>query len=286
MKTQVNNQLKISLIILTFNSTDYIDKCLKSVEKQLNKNIEVIVVDNNSSDATLLKLKKYKNIKIIKNKKNYGFSKGINIGIKNAKYKNILLLNPDTILFRNSIKNLLDCHKNTGAEIVGGKTKKKDGSLHGSYVKIPNIFTILFDYTNLRKLIPNDYFHKKHYYLNEIKPKKNKIVDVVSGAYMFISKKALKKVGFFDENFFMYLEDVDYCLRAKKKKIKVVYCPNASAFHFGGGSSNNKDRINYQAWYNSRSYYINKNFKKIVNIFLQPILFLDKQLIEIYKIIK
>lgn len=276
----------ISVIVLTYNSEKHISRCLKSIKGQLSRNDKIIVVDNCSKDKTLTVAGKFNGVQIIKNKKNFGFSRGVNTGIKHTNSEVVILINPDVVLRRGAIKNMLHCHRTTGAEIVGGKLVKMNGEIHGSYVKSPNLETLLFDYTNLRKIIPGDVFHKDHYYLFDRPPRIPKEVDAVSGAFMLISKKVLRIVKKFDSKFFMYLEDVDFCVRALKKGFNVVYCSTAIATHVGGASSKNKDKINHEAWYSSRSYYARKHFRHTANLFLQPIFGVDKFISQLWRILK
>lgn len=273
---------KFSVIILTYNSAAFIDRCLNSIEKNWPKKDkkEILVIDNCSKDKTAETVKKHDGVIFYQKRKNSGFASGINFGIEKSKYKKIIILNPDTEIKKNTINKILKCQNKTKAEIIGGKAKKKNGSTHNTYVRFPNFGTIIFDYTNLRKIVPGDYFHKKHYYLDKGK-RKSMEVDAVSGCFMLIDKKIFKKIKNFDENFFMYLEDVDFCMRAKKAGFKIYYCNEAEIFHYGGGSSKNVDRIHHKAWISSRKYYVKKNFSLIENLLLQPILFVDSTIINL-----
>ncbi|MBU1256597.1 glycosyltransferase, partial [Patescibacteria group bacterium] len=150
----------------------------------------------------------------------------------------------------------------------------------------PNIFTYLFDYTNLRKIVPNDYFHKKHYYLDESPPTSKKIVGAVSGSFMLIERKVINQIGSFDERYFMYLEDVDYCLRAGKAGFKVLLCPKSIIKHVGGYSSKNKEKVNVGAWLESRRRYVFKNENLLINLIIQPIFLIDTVIIRILQQIK
>ncbi len=279
--------MKLSIIILTYNSETHISECLQSIIKETANNSEIIVIDNNSSDKTIKTLRKKKfKLKIIQNHRNLGFSTGINIGIKEAKREYVLIINPDTIIAPGAIKKLLECSKHYKAGIVGGKLLKKNKGIHGSFVRKPELLTGIFDFTNLRKIIPYDYFHNKHYYLNEKFPVKAREVDAVSGACMLIKKCIFNDIGYFDEKFFMYLEDVDFCIRAKQAGYKIIFCPNSNIFHEGGSSSANKDKINYAAWSSSRRYYFKKNFSTIENMIIQPLFVLDDVISTIWRKIR
>ena len=169
---------------------------------------------------------------------------------------------------------------------MGGELQKGNDSVHGSYVRKPDLLTAIFDYSNLRKILPNDNVHKKHYYLNEKYPKVAKECDAISGAFMLTRKEVFEKIGLFDENFFMYLEDVDFCIRAKKKRYKIMFCPKSKMFHIGGASSPNKDKINHLAWKESRKYYAKKHFNYLENLLIQIVYLFDNLIINILKSLK
>jgi len=276
-----NKNNSYSIIILTYNSDDFIEDCLNSLNKNWPKDTkkEILVIDNCSQDKTIEKIKKYDEVKKYYLKKNGGFAKGINFGIKKSGNPKIIIINPDVKILPDTIKNLLKCERENRDKIIGIKSKKRREGIHNTFVKFPSISTIIFDYTNLRKLVPGDIFHKRHYYLDK-KQVKNKDVDAVSGCFMLIPRKIFQKVGLFDEAFFMYLEDIDFCLRANKRGFKSFFCNEAKIIHHGGGSSKNEDKINHNAWIDSRSYYCQKHFNFYENLLLQPILLLDSFLIK------
>lgn len=253
--------MSITVIIPTYNSEEHIQKCLLSLKRSRITDMNIIVIDNNSKDQTVDRILKLKDIKLIKNKKNLGFARAVNMGIKKAKRKtDILLLNPDTILSGDSLIKLQKCFKTNKAGIVGGKIYGQKKILQRNFVRKPSLLTVIFDYTNLRKLVPGDYFHKHHYYLDKEYPREDLVVDVVSGAYMLISRKVIDTIGLFDENFFMYLEDIDFCIRSRKAGFNTYFCPHSVIFHEGGASSKNADKINHKAWSGSRKYFIKKYF--------------------------
>lgn len=276
----------ISVVVLTYNSSKHIKKCLESILKQIHDKSEIIVIDNNSDDETVKVLSSIKKIIVKTNKKNVGFAAGVNKGIRLARNNYILLLNPDTVLKNGAVKEILKCLDAMKADIAGGIAYRVDGSIHGSYVRKPNILTLLFDYTNLRKLVLGDIVHKHHYYLDEKYPSKPSPVDVVSGAFMLIRKDVFKKIGYFDERFFMYLEDVDFCVRAIDKGLKVVLCPKSKISHIGGASSKNSDRIRHSAWNGSRIEYTKKHFSQMTNILMKPIFNLDERITQIWRAVK
>jgi GT2 family glycosyltransferase len=278
---------KLSVVILTYNSSNTIEKCLKTLLKEKGIDFEIIVIDNHSDDNSINKANKFKvHIKVEKNTKNVGFSKGVNKGIKKSTGEYILLLNPDTIIPNGAINKLFDCQNSSGAEVIGGRAVKINGLVHNTFVKKPSLMTLIFDYTNLRKLFPFDLIHKSHYYLNKKYPDHLIDVDAVSGGYMLVKREVFTKVGLFDENFFMYLEDIDFCVRAKQFGYRVCFCPYSTIIHIGGASSNNPDKINHVAWGDSRRYYLKKHFSQLANALITPIFTLDDIINSIWRKIR
>lgn len=271
----------ISAIIVTYNSSKYIAKCIQSFRKcDLIK--EIIVIDNNSIDESVKQIQKIKDkkIRLVLNYDNEGFSKAINKGITISSGRYVLLVNPDTILNFDSIYDLYKqcCKNNVG--IVGGKALRTDGSVHGSYVKKPDIFIYLFDFTNLGKIFVNNRWHRKFYYMDTEEPQHPVEVDAVSGGYMLISMKVINRIGLFDENFFMYLEDIDFCNRAKESGFKVIYSPNFPILHVGGASSKNRIKTNMSAWIRSRDYYLRKYFRHYYP-FIHPLVNIEASLMKL-----
>jgi len=272
----------VSIIIVNYHSEIPLLRCLSSIYRQIDTEYEIILVDNGSDNGGIVhKVIADKKIKYIKNPENYGFSRAVNKGITMSKYDRVLLVNPDTELQKSAIEKLNTFMSSHKASIAGAAMRKVDGGLHDTAVRKPDIWTILFDYTNLRRLVPCDYFHRHHYYLDIPNRKVPIYVDAVSGACMLIKKDIFNVIGYFDEDYFMYLEDVDFCIRAKKAGYKIVYYPKPLLVHIGGYSSNNKEKINIGAWLNSRSHYLDKHFSRIIKSLINPILKVDDMIIKI-----
>lgn len=287
------NKLKpeLSIIIVSYNVYNKLLRCLRIVDKIIN--CEIIVVDNNSSDETIKKLTYNsfsKKIRLYKNQNNLGFARGANRGIRVAKGKFILLLNPDTIPNLKAIYNLLIFYKtniNNNLGLVGGRMiKPNHKGTHGTFVNKPSFFTALFDFTNLKKVFKNNKFTREFYYLDD-QIKKEKVVYGLSGGFLLFSKSLIKKVGKFDKNYFMYLEDVDLGVRVREMGYLNYYLPQVSIIHeSGSSSSNSKYRINVKAWRDSRNYYIKKHFNFIEKLILIPIFFFDSFIIDLIHRIK
>jgi hypothetical protein len=187
---------------------------LQSLQSTIGSEAEIVVVDNASSDDSVAKIKD-KDLKILKNKKNLGFAAGANIGIKYVLRQGteaILLLNPDTIVTKNFLRPLV---KNP-ADIVSPVIKfKRDGS---------RIY---------------DFGGKINWWLGRTSHIANfsEDIDYISGCAMLIKRPVLEKIGFFDERFFLYFEDVDFCLRAKKAGLKISVEPKSVIFHQLSGTA-------------------------------------------------
>jgi GT2 family glycosyltransferase len=278
----------ISIIIVNYKSEKPLLSCLKKLHKGSElKNFRIIIINNGTGDAELLsKISNFSKVTVIDSNQNLGFAAGVNKGIQATDGGSVLLLNPDTLVNKGSLKKLVRCMCTTGAGIVGGLNYKFNQERHNTHVRRPDIFTYIFDYTNLRKLIPGDYFHRKHYYLNEPLPSKVKLVDAVSGSFMLISRDVIDSIGLFDEGFFMYLEDIDYCLRAIDNGFKVLFCPKSSIKHVGGYSSPNKERVSIESWLNSRKYYVQKYGNLFTNFIVQPIFMIDTGVIRLLRALK
>ncbi len=225
--------MKVSVIIVNYNTKDLTKACIESVMNEGSKlDFEVIVVDNNSKDGSVKELKKlwrkYKNLKLIENKENSGFSKANNQGAREASGKYILLLNSDTVVKRFSFKKLIAfAEKKEDAGVVGARLLNPDGSLQASCFYFPTIKNAI-----------REYWLGQEGLFEKYAPKGNKPVEVEAlvGAAFLITPKALQEVGLLDERYFMYFEDVDYCRRVWEKGLKVYYLPEVRVLHYHGES--------------------------------------------------
>lgn len=226
--------MDLSVIIVSYNTKKLLADCLASVFTQTKDlNYEVIVVDNASTDGTIEAVeKRYEDlpagkagIKILRNKKNLGFAKANNQGIRKAQGEYVLLLNSDTKLVGNALKKLVDfaeTKKKPGA--VGPKLLNPDGSPQSSvasFFTLPKAFIWLL--TGDRFLYSS--------------PPQPQPVDWVMGAALMVKKDVIEKVGLLDEKFFMYMEEVEWCYRIKKAGFEIWFYPQAKIYHLVRGSS-------------------------------------------------
>lgn len=278
--------MKSIVIIVTFNSRKHIQKCLDSIFTKDKSVSKIFVWDNNSNDNTVETLGSYgSKVEYYKSNKNVGFARAVNKSIdQNPGYDWYFLLNPDTEIIDNSFQDLINIEGYT-PDIIGGVTKKYRSGTHGSVVRIPDACTIAFEFTNLLKVFRNNYWHKRFYYLDS-PILTSAIVGAVSGSFMGINSKVLNSGLRFDEGYFMYLEDIQFCKDAALIGFKTWFNPTSYIFHVGGASSNNRIRTNYEAWKGSRVHYVDRNFIGIKKNILMMIISLDNLIVKIWRKIR
>lgn len=233
---------KVSVIIITYNSEGYIKECLESVIKFEEKNVEIIVLDNNSSDKTNEILTLFKNrIKLILSPENLGFSKGNNLAVKSSSKEFLLFLNPDTKLTEPVIEKMQNFYRqNNDIGLIGPQLIMTNGQIQPSVKKLPTI----------KRAFDEFILNKKNSYSEYIPESKIPIeVEAVYGATMFIEKKLFKLVKGFDEKFFLYYEDIDLCRRIRNTGKKIYYFPLVKIMHQVGASKSEFDRnkLNYSS---------------------------------------
>ncbi len=225
---------ELSIIIVNYNTKDYLRKCLSSIYKYLPScSYEIICVDNHSKDGSKVMIKReFPQVKLITNARNVGFARACNQAAKRAKGEYILFLNPDTITTKGAIDNMLNFFAKTkDAGCVGARLLNNDGSLQFSCRTFPTPFNSIFGRKSLfTKFFPNNRMSRQ-FLLTDLDYEHIQIVDSIRGACILTKKEILEKVGFFDERFFLYVEDTDFCYKLKKANYHVYYLPTAVFFH-------------------------------------------------------
>lgn len=229
--------IDLSVVIVSFNSKDFLVKCLDSLLKS-NLNIEIIVVDNASKDGTEKVMEKYPNVKFIKNEQNLGFSKANNIGIKKTRGEYILFLNPDVEVGGNTIIYMLKFiqkQKDAGAATckVILPNGKLDDSCHRGF---PTPLNSFFHFSGLSKLFPKSRLFGG-YNLEFLDLSVTHEIDALAGSFMLVRRKAGEEANWWDEDYFFYGEDLDFCYQLKQKKWKIYFVPQVKAIHYKGISS-------------------------------------------------
>lgn len=231
-------KLDLSIIIVNYNSIHYLRDCIKSIRKTTyNIRYEIIVVDNNSQDGSVGIIRnEFQDVLLIANRDNAGLSRAWNQGIRVSRGHYILLLNNDTILLPGSLDTMWKVmERSSGIGLLGCRLLNSDGSLQQSFGKVISIYNDFIQkffinlYEQGRNPIVGKYLRWTH-----STPKE---VDWVKGANMMLRRETLYDVGLLDENYFMYMEEVDLSLRVKQLGWKVYYSPEAEIIHCGGGST-------------------------------------------------
>lgn len=230
--------MEVSVITVNYNTKELTSAAIKSVyEHTKDVTFEVIVVDNASEDGSQQYFKKqFPHIKLIENNQNYGFGKANNQGMKVAKGKYIFLLNSDAYLIENSLKKLVDYAQKNEVGMIGPHVLNEDSSTQQSVGFLPSLLKV-FLWMSFIDDLPGGATLKPYHVDHDSFYEKEHEVGWITGAAMFTSKSLINKVGMFDENIFMYGEDVDWCFRIKKAHYKVLYSPITKLVHIGSGSS-------------------------------------------------
>ncbi len=241
----------ISMVIPNYNGKKLLAKCLKSIYKNTNLPKEVVIVDNGSTDGSVEFLEEnYPKIKIINNSKNFGFAKAVNQGIEISRNKYVAVINNDISLDKNwfkTIKSQIRKRNNKNVACWCGKIL----TANGKKIESKGLdFWICGKATNIEN--GKDYIKN-----NKEVPK---YVFGASGAAAVYEKRAVKKAGLFDEDFFAYQEDVDLSLRLQKMGFKTLYVPKAICFHLGGATSDKMGNFRQRMVFKNWIYIIIKNY--------------------------
>lgn len=279
----ISSKPKISLLIVSYNVKQYIVHCIDSIKcSNYDGDIEIIVVDNNSFDNSLSEVKaKYPDVIDIQNNENYGFGKAVNQAARKATGDYYLILNPDTILEENTISTFVDyLQNNNNVGMVGPKIVNSDGSLQkGCKRSFPTISVALPKILGLDKMFPSSRWAGK-YNLNYLDADSIHKVDAISGSCMFIRSNLFKKIGGFDEQFFMFGEDLDICYQIYQNNFEIHYLPKTQIMHYHGESVKTAPFDSLNAFYNAMIIFSDKHFSKskglLTRIFIRTGIFLRK----------
>jgi GT2 family glycosyltransferase len=231
--------MDVSILIVNWNTKQLLSDCLRSVHENAGDvEYEVIVVDNASTDGSQELVKShFPQVILIENEDNRGFAAANNQGMAIAKGRYVLLLNSDTIVLEDSIANTVafaEAHPQAG--VVGCRVLNPDRTLQPTCFMYPSLLNMLLSSMYLYKLFPKSRLFGRErmtwWDRNDVRE-----VDVVTGCFMLVRRKAIEQVGVIDEQFFMYGEETDWCFRFHKSGWKVMFAPVGEIIHFGGGSS-------------------------------------------------
>jgi len=249
--------LKLSVVILNYNVRYFLELCIKSVKAALeNIDAEIIIVDNNSPDDSCKIVRElFPDITLIENKKNIGFSKANNQGVQIAKGEYLCVLNPDTVVAEDTFIKLLEfANTINNIGVVGCRLIDGTGKfLPESKRNIPLVKIAL------QKIVGNS----KNYYANHLKEYDIGKVDVLVGAFMFMKRDVFDKIKGFDEDYFMYGEDIDLSYKALNSGFDNYYYGKTTVIHYKGESTL-KDAFYAKRFYKAMQIFYTKHFKKSI----------------------
>ena len=255
---------KISIVIVSYNVRSYLDQCLQSVQKAVKGiDAEVFVVDNASSDDTMTVLPpRYPWVTFIASEENLGFARGNNLAIRQATGEYVLLLNPDTTVAENTLRDALqfmDAHPKAGG--TGVMMHNEDGSVA----------------PESRRAIPTPWVSAlkmlgftRRYYMSHLPWDEPCQIEVISGAFCLLRHAALDQIGLLDESFFMYGEDIDLSYRLLKGGWQNWYLP-LHITHFKGKSTNKSEFRYVHVFYQAMLIFFRKHYSHLSLFYTLPV---------------
>jgi len=229
----------VSVVVVSWNTRGLLRNCLGSILSCAGGvPFEIIVIDNASSDGSAdMVAADFPTAKIIRNVRNRGFAAANNQGLRVARGRYVLLLNPDTLILNGAIAETVrfaDAHPD--AAVVGCHTLCGDGRLQYNCFLFPSLVNLFLSLTRLNRLYPRNRFfgRERMTWWDYDTPR---IVDVVAGCFMLVRRRAIDDVGLMDESYFMYSEETDWCWRFRRNGWKTMYTPDATIVHFREGST-------------------------------------------------
>lgn len=246
--------MKLSVVILNYNVRYFLELCIKSVQAAIvDLDAEIIVVDNHSSDDSCPMVKQlFPGVILIENKENLGFSKGNNIGVAQAKGEYLCILNPDTVVAEDTFQKIMGYADDVpkmgvlGCQLIDGRGLFLPESKRNIPTPIVSIKKIL-GFSNA-------------YYANHLSPSDTGKVDILVGAFMFLRRKVYNEVNGFDEDYFMYGEDMDLSYKVLKAGYQNIYFGKTTILHYKGESTL-KDKTYAKRFYGAMQIFYNKHFK-------------------------
>ena len=256
--------MKLSIVIVSYNVRTYLEQCLQSVQKALvGIEGEVFVVDNHSEDDSVAVVRTdYPWVRLIESPENVGFARANNIAIRQSEAEYVLLLNPDTVVEENTLRQSLafmDSHPEAGG--AGVMMHNADGTLA----------------PESRRAIPTPWVSclkmlgfTKRYYMSHLPWDQPSQIEVISGAFCLLRKKALDEIGLLDETFFMYGEDIDLSYRLLKGGWQNWYLPY-SIIHFKGKSTQKSDYRYVHIFYQAMLIFFRKHYGHLSFFYTMPV---------------
>lgn len=270
MITHTSSKPDISIIIVNYNVEDLLKGCLQSIASSTGDlRIQTIVIDNASSDKSVEMVGKcFPWCHVIPSKTNLGFSKANNAGLKLANGEYVLLLNPDTVLDQDVLVKMarfMDKYPDVG--LATCKLITKDGRLDLACRRnFPSPWDGFCRASGLSSLFPKSRLFAG-YNMTYLDENQTYPVPAVNGAFMFVRSKALEEVGFLDEDYFIYVEDLDWCYRFQQTGWKTIYYPETTALHLKGQSGKKVSSAMIRRLFESTEIFYRKHYFPNSNLF-------------------
>jgi len=248
----------LSIVIVSWNTTRLLENCLASIlANPPTSPFETWVVDNASTDdSPRVVREKFPQVHLVENRENVGFARANNQAIPRCAGKYVLLLNPDTLVTSGALQALvdfLDEHPEAGA--AGARILNPDGSLQISSHPRPTVPRELWRLFHLDSFSPYAEYPPTKWEMNQ-----KQEVDLLMGACLLLRKKVLDQVGFLDEDYFMYSEEVDLCYRIQRAGWRLFWVPQAEVVHFGGQSTQQAPIAMFLNLYHGKIIYFRKHY--------------------------
>ena len=271
----------LSVIIVNYNAKYFLEQSLWSLSKALGyidlkypgQGSEIILIDNHSTDSSVAFIRnRFPDLNFLVNAENLGFSKANNQGINQAKGKYILFLNPDTIIPEDSLTQCIGSFEENpqsgaiGVRMIDGSGKFLRESKRG----FPSAWAAACKILGLTSIFPHSQLFSK-YYLGHLSEDENNEVDVLSGAFLMVRRNVLSEIGGFDEQFFMYAEDIDLSYRIRNAGFHNYYLASTCIIHFKGESTTKNNQYNRQ-FYDAMRLFVKKHFRSAASPILNPLL--------------
>jgi len=260
----------LSIVIVNFNTREKLRMCLTTVfASSPGIQFEVFVVDNASSDGSVAMARaEFPKAEVIVNGENLGFSRANNVALRQASGRYLLLLNPDVEIMPDTFQKMLQfMDQNPRVGVAGCRVEKPDGSLDLACRRgFPDPTTAFLRLTGLSLLFPKS--RMASYNLTYLPEDEISEVDSVMGAFLLIRREAMDQVGFLDEDYFMYGEDLDWCFRVKASGWRVVYAPITRVIHHKGSASRKVPRLALLEFHRAMAIFYDKHYRAHYGFFM------------------
>lgn len=238
----------LSIIIVSYKENlDVLKACLDSVRASKGVDSELIVVDNANNPAVKGLLNAYERSVYIGNSTNSGFASAVNIGMRQAKGQYILLLNPDTEFESNVLARMVGHLRNEhNIGVASCIIRYPNGELQESIRRFPTVWNHLVIMLKMPHILGEKVISR--YMMRDVDPLETQDVDSIMGAFMFITREAINRIGLFDERYFIWFEEVDYCKMVKDAGLRVVHFADVEITHHKGHSFSKVATLRKQKW--------------------------------------